>query len=170
MPTHMRTGLVKLKLSHQDMFTAANPHTKSPAQIQEWCLNPGPDTATSIPPTPLAVAVSPVWEASLATETVTLRREDKSLGGNTTRTDHPRAQDRSSQGSSWGIVPTHSQQRRAEACGAAGPISTGAAAGMPSVWPLQRKSVGLSWPRAGLWGIFGQQGAQRGWKALGSCS
>lgn len=29
------------------MFTAANPHAKSPAQIQECCLNPGLDTATS---------------------------------------------------------------------------------------------------------------------------
>lgn len=28
----------------------------------------------------------------------------------------------------------------------------------------------LGWPRAGLWGICWQRGAQRGWEALGSCS
>lgn len=32
------------------MFTAANPHAKNPAQIQECCLNPGLDTATGISP------------------------------------------------------------------------------------------------------------------------
>lgn len=47
---HLCAGLVKLKLSPQDVFSAANPHAKGPGQIQECCLNPGLDTATSMPP------------------------------------------------------------------------------------------------------------------------
>lgn len=69
-------------------------------------------------------------------------------------------------------MPTRSQQRRAEACRAASPISTGADRGMPSVRPLQRKSVGLGrWVgrEQGFGGSAGSaepRGAGRHWEAV----
>lgn len=149
------------------MFTAANPHAKSPTQIQERCLNPALDTATSSPPAPapLAAAVSGVQEASLAAETATLSREDKSLGGGT-----PAGQ----------VTPGFSTGDCARTLPAAPGRGMQSCRSHPhgggrrdAICPAAAEEVswvGLGWLRAELWGISWQQGAQRGWEALGSCS
>lgn len=57
---HTSTGLREIKPSPCNVFAAANPHAKTPAEIQTRCLNPGPDTAASTPSL-CAAAATPPW-------------------------------------------------------------------------------------------------------------
>lgn len=57
---HTSTGLREIKPSPCNVFAAANPRAKTPAEIQTRCLNPGPDTAASTPSL-CAAAATPPW-------------------------------------------------------------------------------------------------------------
>lgn len=121
------------------MFTAANPHAKSPAQIQECCLNPGLDTATS-PPQQLQQWGRQQGQGHLG------GGQGPEWGTSPGQVWGRRA--------AWGIVPLCSQQP-GQSCGA-------------HLTGTQRKSVGLGWPRAALGEAASSReprGAGRGWEA-----
>lgn len=59
MLAHTSTGLREIKPSPCNVFAAANPRAKTPAEIQTRCLNPGPDTAASTPSLCAAAATPP---------------------------------------------------------------------------------------------------------------